>query len=501
MTDPIAAALSNSNAEQSLDCDVAVIGSGAGGSTAALELASAGLDVLVIEEGGYIPAKSVPPSATESFQKMWRNGGLTAALGVSPVSYAEGRCLGGSTEINSAIFQRPAAVLLDQWAETYKIDSFGERHLTPHFDWAAAAVNASKTKGPLGRASDILKDGSEKLGWEVTALDRAQKNCVGTNLCSFGCPTGGKQSMTASLLPRATSQGCRILADARVKKINWSNGRVHSITTECRGSGDTPRSRTITVRKAVFLAAGAINTPALLMRNRLAGRAIGKTLRLHPSVRVLADFKDPVHAFDHRLPLQAVSEFLPDQRIGGSIMTPATFGLALAEDWKHRSGLLKRADHVAGYYAMARAEGNGTIWCLPGFDDPVVHYRMTKRDWRMLTECLARLTRVLFAAGAVRVFPGINDHPGWTSPGAAIAELGDPPAPKHTQLMTIHLFSSCRMGQASICDVDSYGRVKDMENLFVADASIIPEAMGVNPQAMVMALARRTAHAYLDRSN
>lgn len=500
MNDPLSSGLLNPDETDPLDCDVAIIGSGGGGSTAAVALASAGLDVLIIEEGSYIPATAVPSSATESFRQMWRNGGLTAALGRTPISYAEGRCVGGSTEINSAIFQRPAPQLFDQWSDTYRIDDFNESSLTPHFDWAAGAVSASATKGPLGPASDILKNGGEKLGWKISTLERGQKGCVGTNLCSFGCPTGGKQSMTASLLPLAVAHGCRILPESRVRKINRAGARVQSVTVGRRGPGRVLDTRIVTARKAVFLAAGAINTPALLLQNGLAGRSVGKTLRLHPSVRVLADFKDPVHAFDHRLPLYAVSEFLPDQRIGGSVMTPATFGLALAENWPHRAELLARPEHAAGYYAMARAEGNGTIRCLPGLDDPIVHYGLTSRDWRLLTECLARLTRVLFAAGATRVYPGISGHPGWRSPGAALAELGDPLNPKRTQLMTIHMFSSCRMGQAQACDVDSFGRVKDMENLFVSDASLIPEAMGVNPQATVMALARRTAHAYLDRS-
>lgn len=494
--DALAGALIDPAAPGALECDVAVVGSGAGGSTVALELAAAGLSVMILEEGPYIPAQLVPDRATESFRAMWRNGGLTTALGKPPVSYAEGRCVGGSTEINSAIFQRLPEDLAAEWARTYAIAEFSDSALASHFDAVSQAVNASPTAPPLGRASDILREGGEKLGWRVTALERAQKGCVGTNLCSFGCPTGGKQSMTRSLLPRAAAAGLRVLPGCRVVGIERSGARATGLRVRLEDGGRTV-TRRVTAGRAVYLCAGAIGTPALLRRTGLAGANIGRTLRLHPSLRVLASFRDPVDAFDHRLPLYAVSEFMPDQRIGGSVMTPATFGMALAEDWAVRRPLLSMPKACAGYYAMARAEGMGTVTPLPGFRDPLVRYRLTRRDWRNLTEGLARLARVLFAAGADRLYPGIAGHAGWTTPGTALAEMGDLLAPAQTSLMTIHMFASCRMGESAQCDVDSFGRVKGLENLFVADASIIPEATGVNPQATVMALARRTAQAHL----
>src|SRR5205823_9577621 len=192
-----------------IDCDVLVVGSGAGGSAVADVLVGAGLDVLMVEEGPMAGPERAQPTATEAFPRLWRCGGLTAALGKPPVAYAEGRCVGGGTEINSAIFQRVPEELLECWAYKYVIESFQPSNLAPFYDRAFQAVNASLTPEPLGEPSEILRRGGEAMGWKVSALERAQKSCVGTNMCSTGCPTGGKRSMSVTLLPAALARGMR----------------------------------------------------------------------------------------------------------------------------------------------------------------------------------------------------------------------------------------------------------------------------------------------------
>ena len=166
------------------DCDVLIVGSGAGGASIADVLTRAGLDVLMVEEGPYVPQNEMPHSASEKIQRLWRGGGLTAALGSTTVAYAEGRCVGGGTEINSAIFQRTPPELLVDWAKDYRIDAFGPDELKPYFDRAAEVVNASLTLGPLDEASEILRRGAEKLGWKVSQLDLAQRGGVDGHLGS-----------------------------------------------------------------------------------------------------------------------------------------------------------------------------------------------------------------------------------------------------------------------------------------------------------------------------
>ncbi len=314
-----------------LDADAVVIGSGAGGACVADILTEAGLSVVMIEEGSHIPAARAAARAVEAFPEAWRCGGLTAALGRTPIAYAEGRCVGGGTEINSAIVQRTAPELLAHWAKLYRIADFGPEELAPWYDRAARAVNASLTPGPHGAPTDLLRRGGEALGWKVSELERAHRGCVGANMCSFVCPTGAKQSMSNTLLPQALARGMRLLAETRVDRLVIKNGSVTQIRATARDADG--RRLPVSVRaKLVFSCAGAIHTPALLMRSGLRHR-IGRTLRLHPTIKCTAVFDEEINAHLSRLPLTAITEFMPEQRIGGSVFTPAIFAISLAEDW------------------------------------------------------------------------------------------------------------------------------------------------------------------------
>jgi choline dehydrogenase-like flavoprotein len=482
--------------ERNIACDVAVIGSGAGGAVAAERLVRAGRDVVLIEEGPYLPAADAPATITESMPRMWRSGGLSAALGGMQVAYAEGRCVGGGTEINSAIMQRAPDALLAAWRDRYAIRDFDAAALSRYYGEVLGAVNASVTPGQPGPPTDRLRAGAEALGWAGIALERAQRHCVGTNACALGCPTGAKQSMTASYLPRALGRGLRLVAECRVRRLVRKGGAVTGIEAVATDAAGRERGVTIDCR-AVVLAAGAVHTPVLLRRSGFR-RNIGRTLRLHPTLKMIAKFPDELNAQDHRLPLFAVTQFMPDIRLGGSFFLPGLFGMALAEDYARRGHLLPEMARCGLYYTMVRGRGAATVTPLPGAREPLVRYRAAREDAPALVEGAVRLAEAMFAAGAEEVFPSIAGHPGWRSP----KEIHEAPAAaldiRRASLMTIHMAGSCPPGEnAALCATDSFGRVPGCRNLVLADASQLPEAPGVNPQATIMAIALRNAEAFL----
>lgn len=482
-----------------LDCDAVIIGSGAGGASVADVLVGAGLNVIMLEEGKHVAPSQASPIAGTAFHDTWRSGGLTAAVGRPTIAYAEGSCVGGGTEINSAITQRVDADLLMQWQKFYRIDQFSAETLEPFYTRAESAVSSSLTVGPQGKATDILKQGGAALGWKTADLTRGQKDCRGANRCSFVCPNGAKQSMSVTLLPKAMSRGMQLFARTRVRQLVVENDRVVEVRAHAKGPDGRPVS--MRIRAAMtFVCAGAIHTPTLLRRSGLR-KNIGNTLRLHPTIKVAALFSEPVDAHLSRLPLAAVTEFMPEQRIGGSVFRPSLFGLSLADDWLLKSDLMPEWRNCGSYYGMIRPRGVGKVRALPGVHEPLVSFSLAREDWIALGQVLTRLGKVMFAAGARKVLPSISGHPGWTSPDQVL-EFWDSPLPSAaTNLMTIHLFSSCPPGEhPDSCAVDSYGRVRGLENLFVADASLIPEAPGANPQITIMALAFRVAEAALGQS-
>ncbi len=479
-----------------LTCDVLVIGSGAGGSVIAHELVSAGKDVLLLEEGSAIWPESVPASSATGVNKLWRNGGMTVALGKPPVAYAEGSCLGGGTEVNSAIVQRAPDPLLNEWANKYQIADFGADALRPAYDWACQKLHASLTEEPLGAPSHLLRQAAEAKGWKVTALERAQAHCVGTNMCSSGCPTGGKQSMSGTLLRTALQRGLRLVANCRAHKIIMKRGQA--VGARAIATGADGRRHNITIRcQTVFVAAGAVHTPALLRASGVT-HAVGNSLRLHPTLKTLARFPFALNAQEYRLPLYAVTEFMPDIRLGGSVFVPGFFGMALAEDWENRQNLLPEMAQCGLYYTMIRASGSGKVRPIPGNrGNPLVTYSLTDSDHDNLRRGLGHLADLMFTAGATHIYPSLANHAGWQNPEEAQRAIATIQL-NQANLMTIHLFSSCPMGeQQERCAANSFGRVFGTKNLYIGDASLIPEAPGVNPQATIMAIAYRNVTAWL----
>ena len=491
MTGPIAI-----DGPTELSCDVLVIGSGAGGASVAATLAAANVDVLIVEEGPYVRADEAPTTLSESMPALWRGAGLTATLGATPIAFAEGRCVGGGTEINSGIFQPAPDVVVEQWSRTNGLAALTPQGLVPYFARAAAAVHASATAGPGGPPTAQLQRAGETMGWQVTPLERARREGPASRHRISGMADGTKQSMTMTLLPKAFGHGARLLPRCRIHHLQRQGRRVVAATAVAADQAGLCHRVTISA-STVFMCAGATQTPALLQRSRI-GRNIGATLQIHPTVRVLARFPEPVDAARHHLPLVAITEFSPELRLGGSVFTLATFGLSLAEDWAMRGVMLPDHRYFSIYYAMIRPDGVGRVRSVPGLVEPVVSYRLTERDWWRLGQGLERLSRGLFGAGAVEIVPSIRRHPGWKTPAELQAHPPIALPRSATALMTVHLFGSCPMGgDAALFPVDDQGRLRDTDNVFVADASALPGAPGVNPQATIMAFAFRTAETFL----
>ena len=468
------------------ECDVLIIGSGPGGAVTACELVAHGLDVLMLEEGPISNSSRVITSA-QGLQKLWRNNGLTVALGRTPVSYAEGRCVGGGSEINSAIIQRTPSILLDQWTKDYDIKKFGGPELAPHYDKAYKLINARFPLMPSNPLSEVMIQGAAALDWQISPLERSDD-------------ADGKRSMSATLLKKALSQGLRLVSECRVDQIIFKGKKAYSakaVALDAQGR----RQPVVIFFKDIFIAAGAVHTPSLLLRSGVK-KNIGRTLRLHPTLKALAYFPQLIEAQKHILAPYAVTEFMPDIRLGCSVFRPGFFGMALAEDWQYRSHLQAEMDHCAIYYAMIRAQGIGRIYSIPGLRDPLVTFRLTDQDWALLRRGLSALSKLLFAAGATEIFPSIRGHSGWHKDHLMAADPSLENLPKKANPFTIHIFSSCPMGEnQERCATNSFGKIHGLENAYIADASLIPEAPGVNPQATIMAIADRNIQHFLKLRN
>lgn len=468
-----------------LSTEVLVIGSGAGGAITAAALATAGRTVTVLEEGPWIDADALEPFSLDEMVAKYRHHGLAAALGNPAVAYAEGRCVGGSTEINSGLYHRLPDYLADEWRSTYAIDEFTPEALGGYADRVESQLTVAKVPGAPPASSAALERGATKLGWRNVEFARV-----------FSYDTQGrgtKQTMSRTMLPRALAAGATIVPDCRVQKLIRQGDRI--VGARCRRTHPGGGVERLTVRADhVVVCGGAVHTPALLQRSGI-WRNIGNGLKMHPTIKIAARFPHPVDHGD--VPMHRVTEFSPFVAIGGSASRKGHVAMALAETGAPYDEALADWENISTYYAAIRSEGSGRVVAAPGVRSPLVTYSLTDADLSRLARGLVHLGELLLAAGATELHPSVVG-------GSIVRRLEglgawwDQVTRARANLMTVHLTSTVRMGEnRARTGADSFGRVWGYRNLRVNDGSLIPDAPGVNPQAAIMAIATRNCDQFL----
>lgn len=471
-----------------LRAEVVVIGSGAGGATTAALLAEAGFDVLIVEEGPWVEQDAVRPFSLAQMDQQYRSGGVTVALGLPSIAYTEGRCAGGGTEVNSGLYFRPPVDVVERWRSDYRIVGLDLDEMMAIADEVEEAINVTTVPGQPTPASEMLRRGAAALGWRHSEIPRWMTYPPGGDAV-----TGKRQSMTRTYLPRSFAAGAQMVVGCRVDRIRRSDSSSASIeVTFADGSHGT-----ITARH-VFVCGGAIQTPALLQRSGLRAN-IGKSLAVHPTVKLAARFAEDMNVADD-VPVHQVKEFAPDLSFGGSASHSGLMALALSDHWRAFAPAIEQWRRMSIYYAAITSEGRGRVQAIPGLRDPLVTYRLTHRDRELLRSGLGRLALLMLEAGAVEVYPSFRGAPAVRT-RSDLATMQDRFAASKASVMTVHLCSTVPMGEdRARCGADSFGRVHDTSNIYVNDASLLPTAPGVNPQATVMAVAIRNARRFIERS-
>jgi choline dehydrogenase-like flavoprotein len=460
---------------------VLVVGSGAGGAVTATRLAEAGRQVTVVEEGPWIDPDAHEPFSLPEMVAKYRHRGPQAAIGNPMVAYVEGRCVGGSTEINSGLYHRLPADLADEWRRRFDIADFDAATLDPYAARVEDELGVSTLPGAPPESSAVLERGATKLGWRNVEFARVFRYDAQGR--------GTKQTMSRTMLPRAIAAGTTILPNCRVLKLRRRDGRV--VAARCERTHPDGGREIVEIEADQFVVcAGAIHTPALLQRSGIRGN-VGRGLKLHPTVKIAARFAHPLDHGD--VPMHRVTEFEPNVTIGGSASRRGYVAMALSESTPDIDEPLADWQNIAVYYAAIRSEGAGRVRAVPGLRAPLVTYSLTEADMSRLTRGLVHLGEVLLAAGATELYPSLVGGPVVRSVDG-LGAWWDRSTRSNTNLMTVHLMSTVRMGNdRRLTAADSYGKVWDHDNLYVNDGSLLPGSTGVNPQAAIMTVATRNA--------
>jgi len=468
-----------------ISTEVLVIGSGAGGATTADALATAGRQVTVVEEGPWIDPDALVPFGIEELTRKYRHRGPSAALGAPPIAYAEGACVGGSTEVNSGLWHRLPSYLAEEWRSTYAIDEFTPATLDRYAERIERDLSVGTFPGAPPPSSAVLERGATKLGWRNMEFSRVFRY--------DGNGRAVKQTMARTLLPRAVGNGASIVPDTRVAKLLRQGDRI--LGARCQRTRPDGTVEDLEIHADhVFVCGGAVQTPALLQRSGIRHQ-IGVGLKLHPTIKIAARFRSSLDHAD--VPMHRVTEFAPNLTIGGSASRKGYVAMALSDTEVDFADALANWESVFVYYTAIRSDASGRIVAIPGLRSPLVTYKLTDSDMSRLARGLVHLGEVLFAAGATELYPSMSGGPVARRPEDLVS-WWDRVDRTGTKLMTVHLTSSVRMGEdRSKTGTDSFGRVWGYRNLRVNDASLVPDAPGVNPQSAIMSIASRNADHFL----
>jgi choline dehydrogenase-like flavoprotein len=497
------------------ECDVAIVGSGAGGAVAATLLAEAGLDVIVLEAGPYMDRSSYPEEPLAALAALYRDGGLTVAEGRPAIPTPVGRAVGGTTVINSGTCFRAPDEVLARWRDEHGIDWANE--LAPDYVEGEEMLHVAPVDPErMGRNGQLLREGADALGLSHHPLSRNAGRCTQCSSCPQGCRLDAKRAAHVSYLPRAVAAGARIRAGVQVDRIVFDGERATGLagrsgvawhqngapTDPGRANGDGfGRRYELRARRAVVLAGGAFGTPELLLRSgfRSPSGRLGHNLRIHPACWVGARFDEEVRGWDGVMQSYAVDEWQDRGILLEATFTPLAFGAQwLPGTGEAHQERILAYDRIASTGVHLSDKSTGRVG-LASDGSLRITYKLTRDDAGRLTFGIARAVDLFYAAGAKEVFPQIAGIPTIAPDGAARLDAS-PPAAHRLRLEAFHPMGTAAMDASPDRGVvGTDGAVHGAESLYVADGSLFPSSIGVNPMMTIIAMAGRVSRQLAER--
>ncbi|GAB4203276.1 MAG: GMC family oxidoreductase [Sandaracinaceae bacterium] len=475
---------------RSFEADVVVVGSGPAGATVARSLAARGIDVVVLEEGFEHRPESFVSSGLTSMARLYREMGTSMALGNVPMPFLQGVVVGGTSVVNGAISWRFPEETLARWvaADPGLGPTLDVARVKQHEDaiWARLGIAPTEER-VAGRKNLLLARGAEGLSVASRPIARNVQGCVGSGRCLQGCPHGAKLSMDRSFLVDAVRDGARILAGMRADRVLHDGARAIGVAGTSAGGARFD----VKARRAVVLAASAIGTPALLFASGIDHGPVGRHLTAHPGVSVTGRFAEPVEnhlgATQGHEVVGLRGEGLKVEALGFDLSILASrvpgYGAPLAER-------LVALDRFAVWGTALRAQGEGRVRLVGG--RPQVFYSLHPSDVRRARRAVRVMGDLFLEAGATEVYPGVPGFDAVVRDRGTMARFEDegPLSPRAYAMSMTHLFGTTRMGtdpsKSVVGPSFEHHRVR---GLYVADSSVFPGNLGVNPQIPIMTIA------------
>jgi choline dehydrogenase-like flavoprotein len=476
-----------------LEAEVVVIGTGAGGAVVASELAEKNNAVVMIEEGDLFRRSAFTGRPLEMQRMLYRSRGFSASLGNVTILLPIGSAVGGTTLINSGTCFRTPRRELRRWRDEYGLSDFTPQQMEPYFK-SVESIYQVKTADMkhVGKTGEIIARGADKLGYSHGPLARNAPDCDGQGVCCYGCPTDAKRSTNVSYVPRALNNSAYLLSGTRADKLIIKNGEIAGIEARSVKTGQLVRVKA----PIVVLACGTLHTPLFLMKNRIGNSSgqLGRNLSIHPAGGACALTDELVDGHKTIPQGYMVDEFHEEGIMFEGAMVPMDL---LASIVSHKGRdlqlFMEQFRHLSMFGFMIQDTSRGRVYSLGG-KRPFVRYNLNKTDLSKMIRGYAVVARLFLAGGARQIIAPIDKWKPISSIDDLNSNLDKSLRALDLDISAYHPLGTCHMGDDPDCYVtDSYGEVYDMKNLFVCDGSVVPPAIGVNPQITISALAARTA--------
>ncbi|UCF68681.1 MAG: GMC family oxidoreductase [Acidobacteriota bacterium] len=481
--------------------DIVIIGSGAGGGTVAAALAplcADGVRMAVLEWGAKLGPEDLTGRELEMARKLYVDGGAVLTRD-GAITLAAGRAYGGSTVVYTGTSLPIPERVIERWSvpglEWSDIDQRCRKYL--------AENNAHLLSEELINDNNrLFREGCERLGYRVAPFPINTHGCLGSGLCNLGCPNGAKRGTHVVQLPQAEAHGVEVITHCRVTSIDDRICRAVVTPPEHGEASRWEPGEYAVHARIVIVCAGALHTPALLLRSGLGSKlpALGRYLTLHPALILVGEHDRPIANFRGHPKSYWSDQFLDSHGfvLETCMYFPFTTAKNLIGFGEEHAELMRGFERLQMILVLAndpaRAENRVTV---DRDGHPVVDYTLTEGVLDALHASMKEAARIFFAAGARRIhapagvtfFIEARDE-------ERLDELipRSNVLPGRISITSAHIMGGCRMGREAATSVtDAWGRVHGFDGLFVADASLFPRCSEVNPYVTVMALADRVA--------
>jgi len=490
-----------------LNADVCIAGSGSGGSLLARELSSGGMKTILVEAGEYYTSKDFNQREEFMYPALYMAKGQQFTKDMT-ISVLQGRCVGGSPVVNMCDCVPIDDRILKFWEKRFNVKGLDAGELKNIVNKIYQELKVNKIKDEnLNRNNQLLKEGTEKLGFRGSPFYHNRHECVGCGYCLIGCAYDVKQNTLTVYIPEALKNGCSLLYNSVVERVEVNKGRVAGVIVRSRGGAEIK----ITAR-IVILACSAIHTPRILLNSEVIKNRhlIGKNLSLQPQLPIVAWFNQKIVGYRGIPQAYCCEEFekyseddgATGFRIEGIFSGPGMSSMFIPAMGVEQKNLMSHYTEMAASLLLFPDKPSGRV-SYKGDGKPVIEYKLSDELIKTIKKAIIEASKIYFSAGARMVMVPLSSSNQFDSPEKVRSTIESLDFRRiGYRMISAHPQGTCRMGSDPLTSVVNVNcESHEVKGLFVCDSSIFPTTASSHIMIPIFTMAYRTARYIKDHAS